>query len=104
MAELDPIVHQPVRLRIMAALTALSDDAQMEFVTLRDLLGVTDGNLGAHLRKLEDAGYVSVVKAFIARKPHTFISATPKGRSAFEEYVKALQEILGITVKPMEAT
>ena len=95
--ELDPIIHQPVRLRIMAALTALPSGAQMEFVALRELLGVTDGNLGAHLRKLEEAGYVSIEKTFIARKPRTFIAATAQGRAAFEKHVKALREILGIT-------
>ncbi len=95
MAELDPIIHQPVRLKIMAALTALSDDSQMDFVALRNLLGVTDGNLGAHLRKLEDAGYVSIEKVFVARKPHTYISVTPKGREAFEGHVKSLKKILG---------
>ncbi len=95
MAELDPIIHQPVRLRIMAALTALSDGTQMDFVALRDLLKVTDGNLGAHLRKLEDAGYVSIEKRFVARKPRTYVSVTPEGRRAFEEHVKALKEILG---------
>jgi len=91
---LDPIIHQPVRLRIMAALTALPADAQVEFVALRDLLDVTDGNLGAHLRKLEEAGYIIVEKKFVARKPHTFISATRKGREAFDRHVKSLQEIL----------
>ncbi len=96
--ELDPIIHQPVRLRIMAALTALPPDAQMEFVALRELLGVTDGNLGAHLRKLEEAGYVSIEKTFIARKPHTFIAATARGRAAFERHVKALREILGLGI------
>jgi DNA-binding MarR family transcriptional regulator len=95
MAELDPIIHQPVRLKVMAALTALSDDSQMDFVALRDLLGVTDGNLGAHLRKLEEAGYISVEKVFVARKPRTYLSVTPEGRAAFERHVKALKEILG---------
>ncbi len=95
MATLDPIIHQPVRLRIMAALTALDDDAQLDFVALRDLLEVTDGNLGAHLRKLEEAGYVSIEKTFVARKPRTYVSVTPEGRRAFEEHVKALKEILG---------
>ncbi len=99
MAKLDTIIHQPVRLRIMAALTALSDDAQMDFVALRDLLGVTDGNLGAHLRKLEDAGYISIEKVFVARKPRTYISVTQKGRTAFDNHVKALKELLGSAVE-----
>ena len=94
MPALDPIVHQPVRLRIMAALTALSEDAQIEFVTLRRMLELTDGNLSVHLRKLEDAGYVAIVKTFIGRKPRTFIAVTPKGRVAFDEHVQALRDIL----------
>jgi len=102
MAKLDSIIHQPVRLRIMAALTALPADAQMEFVALRDLLKVTDGNLGAHLRKLEEAGYVRIEKVFVARKPHTYIAATARGRAAFKEHVKALREILGDVVRAEE--
>jgi DNA-binding MarR family transcriptional regulator len=61
---------------------------------LRGLLGVTDGNLGAHLRKLEQAGYIAVNKSFIDRKPHTFISATDVGRKVFQEHVAALEAIL----------
>ncbi len=102
MAEIDTILHQPVRLRIMAALTVLPDNAQMEFVALRNLLRTTDGNLGAHLHKLENAGYISVEKAFVSRKPHTFISITAKGRSAFDNYVQTLQEILGPIVHSPE--
>ena len=95
MAELDRIIHQPVRLRIMAALTSLSSDEQADFVYLRDLLKLTDGNLGAHLAKLEDADYVKIDKQFIDRKPRTFIRATGKGRGAFHDHVAALREILG---------
>ena len=57
MAELNEIIHQSVRLRIMAALISLEPGAEVDFSYLRDLLEVTDGNLGAHLHKLEDAGY-----------------------------------------------
>ncbi len=95
MAELDSIIHQPVRLKVMAALTALPDDAQLEFVALREMLDLTDGNLSVHLRKLEDAGYITVEKAFVGRKPRTFIAATPKGRLAFAAHVQALREIIG---------
>ena len=66
----------------------------MEFTHLRDLLEVTDGNLGAHLRKLEDAGYININKAFIERKPRTYISASPDGRKVFSEHVAALESIL----------
>ncbi len=88
------LIHQPVRLRIMAALKALPDDAEVDFSTLRDVLKTTDGNLGAHLRKLEDAGYISIRKTFIGRKPRTFISLTPKGRAALEAHIAALKEII----------
>lgn len=94
MAKFDELIHQPVRLRIMAALTALPEGDEIEFTTLRDLLEVTDGNLGAHLRKLEEAGYVEITKTFVGRRPQTYISATKAGRRAFREHVAALQEIL----------
>ena len=92
--ELNETIHQPVRLRIMAALVALEPGSTFNFVDLRDLLGVTDGNLGAHILKLEETGYISTKKKFIARKPCTFIGVTSKGRAAFEEYVDSLKAIL----------
>ncbi len=94
MAELNELIHQPARLRIMAALTAHQPGAALEFTHLRDLLGLTDGNLGAHLRRLEEAGYVRLTKTFVGRKPRTYIEATERGRRAFEAHVAALQEIL----------
>lgn len=94
MAQLDELIHQPARLRIMAALTAHEPGAALEFTHLRDLLGLTDGNLGAHLRRLEEAGYVRITKTFVGRKPRTYIQATERGRRAFDEHVTALQEIL----------
>jgi DNA-binding MarR family transcriptional regulator len=94
MAELNETIHQPVRLRIMAALVALEAGNEVDFTYLRDLLDVTDGNLGAHLRKLEEAGYIAVNKVFVERKPHTYVSATADGRKVFAEHVKALEAIL----------
>src|SRR5512139_1898304 len=94
MAELNEIIHQPVRLRIMAALVTLEAGDEVDFGYLRDLLQVTDGNLGAHLRKLEEAGYIAVNKTFVERKPRTFVSATAAGRRVFQEHVKALESIL----------
>lgn len=95
MAELDNTIHQPVRLQIMSSLVALDAGEEIEFVYLRNLLELTDGNLGAHLAKLEEAGYVKVKKIFVARKPRTFITATGKGRDAFEEHIGALKQIIG---------
>jgi DNA-binding MarR family transcriptional regulator len=94
MPELNEIIHQPVRLRIMAALVTLNPGDEVDFTYLRDLLEVTDGNLGAHLRKLEEAGYIAVNKIFVERKPHTYVSATAEGRKVFQEHVAALESIL----------
>ena len=93
MAGIDRMIHQEVRLRIMASLVTVGPREEVDFVYLRDLLEVTDGNLGAHIQKLEEAGYVKVEKTFVARKPRTHISATSKGRAAFDEHVEALKEI-----------
>ncbi len=94
MAALNETIHQPVRLRIMAALVTLDAGDEVDFTYLRGLLEVTDGNLGAHLRKLEDAGYITVNKTFVERKPRTYIAATPEGRKVFKEHVAALESIL----------
>ncbi len=94
MPELNETIHQPVRLRIMAALVALEAGNEVDFTYLRSLLEVTDGNLGAHLRKLEEAGYIAVNKTFVDRKPRTYISVTAEGRKVFQEHVAALEAIL----------
>ncbi len=94
MPGLNETIHQPVRLRIMAALVALEAGNEVDFSYLRGLLQVTDGNLGAHLRKLEDAGYIAVSKTFVERKPRTFVAATAAGRQIFQEHVAALESIL----------
>ncbi|MCP4644486.1 MAG: transcriptional regulator [bacterium] len=106
MPDIDAVIHQPVRLRIMASLMALGADDQAEFSYLKRLLEVTDGNLGAHLGKLEEAGYIAVEKKFMARKPCTLLNLTHKGRSAFADHVQALEEILATTreVDSSEAT
>jgi len=94
MAELNEVIHQPIRLRIMASLVALDEETQVGFNYLKDLLDLTDGNLGAHLRKLEEAGYITMTKTFVNKKPHTFVEATESGRQAFVEHVAALETIL----------
>jgi DNA-binding MarR family transcriptional regulator len=94
MAELNEIIHQPVRLRIMAALVTLDDGDEVDFSYLRGLLKVTDGNLGAHLRKLEEAGYIAVNKTFVDRKPRSYLAATAQGREVFQKHVAALESIL----------
>ena len=94
MPALNETIHQPVRLRIMAALVTLEAGNEVDFTYLRNLLEVTDGNLGAHLRKLEEAGYVSVNKVFVERKPRTYVSASGAGRKVFKEHVAASESIL----------
>jgi DNA-binding MarR family transcriptional regulator len=94
MNELDDLIHQPVRLRIMAALTSLEAREQVDFSFLKDKLKLTDGNLGAHLRALEEAGYILVEKTFVERRPKTFLAASAAGRKAFAGHVAALQTIL----------
>jgi DNA-binding MarR family transcriptional regulator len=93
-AGLDNIIHQPVRLRIMASLVILAPEEQVDFTFLKTRLDLTDGNLGAHLSKLEEAGYVKLEKTFVDKKPKTYVRATGKGRDAFESHVAALQDIL----------
>ena len=94
MAELDELIHQPVRLRIMSALASLDAREQVDFSYLKDKLALTDGNLGAHLRALEEAGYILVEKTFVERRPKTFVAASAAGRKAFAAHVAALQAIL----------
>jgi len=93
MPELDPTIHAPARLRIMSALIVLQPGAQLDFRTLGRTLGLTDGNLGAHLQTLEEARYIKVEKGFVERKPRTHVSITTRGRARFEDHVAALREI-----------
>ena len=94
----DDVIHQPVRLRVMAALTALGPDEKgLDFVHLKSITGATDGNLGAHLDQLARAGYVEVAKAFVARRPRTTVKASPRGRAAFTRHVAFLKAIIAGT-------
>ncbi|HZZ20382.1 MAG TPA: transcriptional regulator [Opitutaceae bacterium] len=94
MDQLDPIIHQPARLQIMSALCQLGGNERVDFSYMKDLIGLTDGNLGAHLATLESKAYVCLTKEFVVRKPKTFISVTPAGRAAFMSHVAALRAIL----------
>src|SRR6202163_5112650 len=100
MAELDDIIHQPLRLRIMAALHALPATVGLEFSRLKKLTGATDGNLGAHIETLSKAGYVAVDKAFVGKRPQTTVIATATGRGAFARHVATLQEVIAAAGGP----
>lgn len=95
MSGFDDIIHQPARLKIMSSLAALAEDEKVDFSHLKTLLRLSDGNLGAHLLKLEEAGYVSQEKVFVDRKPRTFLQLTRTGREAFQGHVQALKALLG---------
>lgn len=88
---LDPVIHAPARLRIMASLAGLADGDTIKFPRLQKVLDMTGGNLLTHLRKLEDAGYVRSEKAGRT----TMLSLTASGRAAFEMYRQSLRDLLG---------
>jgi DNA-binding HxlR family transcriptional regulator len=93
--ELNPVVHGRLRL---ALLSLLSGVEEAEFTWLRTKTEATDGNLGAQLLKLEEAGYVAVKKKFVLRKPQTLYRLTETGRQALTEYVQALKQLLGTAI------
>jgi DNA-binding MarR family transcriptional regulator len=90
----DALIHQPVRLKVMAALKALPSAEQIEFVRLRKIVDATEGNLGAHIQTLEQAGYIAVEKDFAQNRPRTRVKLTKTGRRAFEDYVGYLRDLI----------
>jgi len=90
MNDLDPVVHEPVRLRVLMLLSGVESG---DFDFIATALRLTDGNLSWHAGKLEGAGYVEVRKSFQGRKPHTEYSLTEAGRRALEGYWEALDGI-----------
>lgn len=95
--QLDPVIHAQARLRVTVALAGLRADDQITFPRLQQLLDMTPGNLSTHLRKLEDAEYVEIEKAYEHRTPVTLVRLTSRGRAAFEAYTKALHQLLDAT-------
>ena len=89
--ELNPIIHGKLRLALLSLLVGIEE---ADFTWLRQKTGSTDGNLGAQMIKLEEAGYVSMEKRFVGRKPQTIYRITASGRTALSEYVQALKQIL----------
>ena len=89
--QIDEVIHGRLRLGVMAYLTNVRT---AEFTELKTRLQATDGNLSVHLRKLEDAGYVSLDKSFSGRKPLTRISLTETGRTAFIRYLDAISKLV----------
>lgn len=89
--QIDDVIHSRIRTAIMAVLVSVEE---AEFKYLKGKINATDGNLSVHIKKLEDAGYLSVKKSFINRKPVSKYRITAKGRKAFENYIKILESIV----------
>jgi DNA-binding MarR family transcriptional regulator len=89
---LDDLIHSKIRLAIMTILMSVE---KAQFTYLKKTLKTTDGNLSVHITKLEDAGYISVEKRFVHKRPQTTCKITAKGRNAFEKYIEVLETIIG---------
>jgi DNA-binding MarR family transcriptional regulator len=90
--EIDRIIHEPARFLVLTYLYVVEN---ADFLFLMNQTGLTRGNLSSHLSKLEAAGYIQIQKEFVNKLPHTLLSLTPAGRTAFEEYRKQMQQVLG---------
>ena len=90
----DEIIHQSLRLRIMASLHAARGSEGLEFNRLKALVGATDGNLGSHLATLEGAGYVAIAKDFVGKKPRTRAAITRAGERAFQSHRDYLRDLI----------
>jgi DNA-binding MarR family transcriptional regulator len=91
LADIDQVIHAPARLMVLTYLYVVES---ADYVFLMRLTGLTWGNLSTHLTKLEEAGYVDIVKEFKGKKPHSIIRLTEQGREAFREYKKNMQQVL----------
>ena len=89
--DIDPMVHQPARLSILALLYVVES---AEFLYVARQTGLTRGNLSSHVSKLEAAGYVEVKKEFVEKISRTLLSLTPQGRKAFQSYRQRLEQLL----------
>jgi len=87
----DPLLHQAVRSKLISLLIA---NEELPFKALKELLGVTDGNLSSHLTKLEKEAYVLIEKKFDGKRPKTVVHITSKGRKAFVTYIEALKTFI----------
>jgi DNA-binding MarR family transcriptional regulator len=93
--QLDPLIHVPTRLKIVATLAALPDGDALSFTRLQDMIGLTPGNLIIHLRRLEEADYISSEKTKNGTAPQTTVALTKTGREALDAYTQALRDLLG---------
>jgi DNA-binding MarR family transcriptional regulator len=96
--QLDRVIHEKGRLAIMSCLAATSS---LSFTELRDTLQMTDGNITAHIRTLQEAGYVAITKSFQAGRPLTTFALTERGRQSFAEYITLLEQIVAQSKKEL---
>ena len=88
---IDRLIHEPARFSLMANLYVVEE---ADFLFLSRRIGLTKGNLSAHMRKLEEGDYIDVRKGFIGRRPHTVLAITEKGREAFKNYISDIKNAL----------
>jgi DNA-binding transcriptional ArsR family regulator len=86
---IDKVIHEPARLNIMTRLYVVES---ADFLFMMRQTGLTFGNLSAHMSKLEEAGYIDIIKEFVGKKPHTMLKLTNKGRRAFDDYRKKMKQ------------
>jgi len=89
--EIDRLIHEPARFQVMALLYVIES---ADFTFIMNQLGLTWGNLSAHITKLEDGGYLAVEKGFKGKRPQTMLSLTKEGRQAFQTYRQTMQQML----------
>ena len=100
MSAFNELIHQSLRLRIMAALNASCEEDGLEFPKIKALVGATDGNLSSHLSILEEVGYVALEKDFVGKKPRTRVLLTKEGIKAFDEHRAHLRSIIDESYGP----
>lgn len=88
---LDRILEHRVRLQIMSALMA---NDSYDFNSLKEIIGITDGNMASHMKALEKEKYIAVSKSFVDRKPNTKYRVTERGRNVFKKHLDALEELV----------
>ena len=88
LTSVDKLIHEPARLNIMAHLYVIES---ADFLFMMRRTGLTFGNLSAHMSKLENAGYIEIIKEFVGKKPHTMLKLSEKGKQAFNNYKKQMK-------------
>jgi DNA-binding MarR family transcriptional regulator len=96
--QFDKTLEHRVRLQIMSVLVA---NDSYDFSSLKELLGVTDGNLASHLKTLEAEKYIQVKKSFVDRKPNTRYRVSEKGRQSFRKHLEAMAEVVKLDLKAL---